>query len=91
MSSRRPDYEMSEVERASTVLPTLRNLLREAAVEVTANTVSRRESGAEESSLMRNDELASAKPALLLGLQRVLSPTIERSGSDECIVAGEHP
>ena len=52
-------------------------------MEVTTNMISRREFDVEESFLINNDELASAKPALLLGLQRVLSPTIERSGSDD--------
>ena len=81
--SRRPDYEMSEAERASTALPTLRNLLGGPPVDATVSAVKQHNAGAEESSLERDDELVSAKPTLLLRLQQVLSLSIERSVSDD--------
>jgi hypothetical protein len=63
--SRRPDYEMSEAERANTALPTLQNLLR--GTEAGATTV-----GAVESEDPLEEDMAAAKPALLARLQQVL-------------------
>ena len=73
---------MSKVERASTALPTLRNLLESVSVDAATSVVKRRDAGAVESSTERDDELVSVKPTLLQRLQHVLSLYIERVSSD---------
>jgi transposase InsO family protein len=72
--SRRPDYEMSEVERASIALPTLKNLLSKQDPAVT-NAVRQKSEGS--ANILEEEELASAKPVLLQRLQRVLNLAVE--------------
>ena len=85
--SRRPDYEVSEGEKASIALPTLQNMLRRGeAVEpppLLAQNIFRRDEAKEPSSSMAVEELASAQPALLALLKQSLSSPIARESSDD--------
>jgi hypothetical protein len=114
--SRRPDYEMTEAERASIALSTLQNLLQtqknvnvstyhadDLAVETVNQATQESESNRPSTDLAAKavnqvergmavespgrplGELASAQPALLQRLQRVLSLAIETKASDSLV------
>jgi len=77
--SRRPDYEMSEAERASVALPTLQNLLR---ASHSAEAPEDRREGESAMNNLEKEELASAMPVLLEGLRRVLNLAVEPTRSN---------